>query len=251
MKRQTSWQPVNKWYKDITRDKGHYYHQHVVIPGLLKLLRLHQHDSLLDLACGTGVLARAIPKDVPYAGIDIAKGLIEEAKKQDKNSKHTYTIGDITKPLNLPAQEFSHATCVLALQNVEHFQGVFQNAAKYLQKDGVFIIVINHPMFRIPRQTSWGIDDQSKLQYRKINRYLSPLSIPITAHPGNEKKSPVTWSFHQPLSTYINGLHEAGFSLTQMEEWSSDKESEGKMKKMEDRARNEIPLFMTLVAEKK
>jgi len=38
-----------------------------------------------------------------------------------------------------------------------------------------------------------GIDEANKIEYRRINRYFTPLKIPITTHPG-EAKSSVTWS---------------------------------------------------------
>jgi hypothetical protein len=68
-------------------------------------------------------------------------------------------------------------------------------------------------------------------------------------HPG-QGSGPVTWSFHVPLSTYINVLAEKGFVLEHMEELSSPKESVGKYAKRENTARNEFPLFMVLVFAK-
>ena len=69
--RPTSWQRVAPWYNKITEGGGHYYHQHVVIPGVLRLLELNskfliQNSKVLDLACGNGVLAEALPKDTGY-----------------------------------------------------------------------------------------------------------------------------------------------------------------------------------------
>ena len=127
---------------------------------------------------------------------------------------------------------------------------MIEQTAKHLQLNGTFVIVLNHPAFRIPRQSSWGIDEQNKLQYRKINRYLSPLKIPITAHPG-QKQSALTWSFHNPISYYISLLTHHGFVVDAFEEWASDKESQkGKTGKMENRSRAEIPLFLAIRARK-
>ena len=53
----TSWQRVEKWYNEATGAEGHYYHQHLVMPGILKLFGLQPGNSVLDLACGQGVLA--------------------------------------------------------------------------------------------------------------------------------------------------------------------------------------------------
>ena len=60
----TSWEKSGKWYKNIVGDEGHYYHQKIILPHTLRLLKLQKGDSLLDLACGQGVLERQIPDDV-------------------------------------------------------------------------------------------------------------------------------------------------------------------------------------------
>ena len=247
-----SWQPVSSWYNEIVGDKGHYYHKHVILPQSLRLLRLEPHSDLLDLACGQGVLARNIPEDVTYYGVEVARSLIEAAREQDNASNHHFVLANLERP-TLPIQktEFSHATIILALQNISKYKQVFAHAAQYLKSGGKFLIVLNHPMFRIPRQSSWGIDGVKKTQYRRVDRYLSPLEIPIQAHPGKVSSAAMTWSYHVPLSNYVNDLVSAGFVVTALEEWSSDKVSEGRAAKMENRSRNEIPLFMAILTEKR
>ena len=244
----TSWQPVAKWYDKLVGDKGQYYHQHVVLPNVLRLLSLSDSSKLLDIACGQGIVARSIATSVEYTGFDIAPELINSAKKLDHNPKHTYHIADATKPFPVGEKQFTHATIILALQNIEFPETVIQQTAKHLESNGTIVLVLNHPAFRIPRQSSWGIDESSKLQYRKVNRYLSPLKIPITMNP-SQKQSALTWSFHNPISYYVNLLSKEGFVIDALEEWASDKESVGKASKMENRSRAEIPLFMAIRAK--
>ncbi len=239
----TSWESSHKWYDCLVGEKGHYYHEHVVLPKTLKLLNLQSGDSLLDLGCGQGVLSRRIPAKVDYHGFDISPSLIQEAQKK---SDHKFDIADITKPLPLK-KEFSHAALILVLQNLENHQKAFENAAHHLKPGGHLVIVMNHPCFRVPRQSSWGIDESKKLQYRRIDRYMEPLKVPIQTHPGQSDKSPQTWSFHHPLSTYIEGLAKTGFVVEKLEEWLSDKLSTGSKAKMENRSRLEFPLFLSLL----
>ncbi len=233
---------MGKWYNQLVDREGHYYHKHIIIPGAFRLLAFKNYSSLLDLACGQGVLARNIPKNLYYQGIDLAPSLIEFANKQDLNKLHNYLVSDITKPLPISKKDFTHAAVILALQNIEFPKLVFKNAYNHLQSGGKFLIVINHPYFRIPRQTSWETDSENKTQYRRINRYLSPLKIPIS--------HPLTWSFHYPLSTYSQYLFETGFVIEKIEEWTSDKQSIGRAGKMENRARAEFPLFMAILARR-
>lgn len=244
---QTSWDLVAPWYGKIVGEKGHYFHQNIIIPNSLKLLSLADNSLLLDLGCGQGILARLIPPSVEYTGIDISHSLITTARKLDTNRSHKFIVGDITKDLPLTRNYFTHATLILALQNIAEPEKVITNVAKHLTTKGVLLIVINHPYFRIPRASSWEIDEKNKIQYRRINRYLSPLKIPITTHPG-KPNSPLTWSFHYPLSQYSKWLKDSGFTICMIEEWTSDKISTGKAARMENLARSQFPLFMALLA---
>lgn len=210
---------------------------------------LKPDSKVLDLACGNGVLARSLSTRVEYYGIDTAPSLVKEAQRADRNPLHKYLIADVTKPLAIP-NDFTHAAVILALQNIQNSQKVLGNASKYLIKNGVLVIVLNHPAFRIPRQSSWEIDEGRKIQYRRIDKYMGPMQIPINMNP-SDKHSAVTISYHFPISAYSKMLKDAGFAIDVIEEWTSDKESEGRAARMENRSRSEFPLFLAIKAFKK
>lgn len=241
----TTWETSSSWYDKIVGAKGHYYHQQVILPGVAKLLK--GGTSLLDLACGQGILARHLPKGMKYCGVDGSKSLIQAAKSY--NSPHQFLVHDLCQPLQLPNKEFSHASCILALQNIAKPDVVLQTAFQHLKAAGRFIIVLNHPCYRIPRQSGWGVDEPKKLQYRRVDRYMSELKIPIQTQPSKGETSEQTWSFHHPISFFSAELKKAGFVIDCIEEWCSDKKSMGKTAAMENRSREEFPLFMTIVAK--
>ncbi|MBI5151055.1 MAG: methyltransferase domain-containing protein [Candidatus Pacebacteria bacterium] len=249
LQHKTSWQPVSSWYNKAVGESGHYFHQHVVIPTTLRLLDLHPHDSLLDLACGQGVLERHIPKDIEYVGVDVAPSLVKFAQEHAEPG-HRFITGDITQPLPIQKRDFTHAVVLLALQNIEHPHLALTQATDHLRQNGKLLLIINHPCFRIPRQSSWGIDERNKTQYRRVDRYLSPLSIPIAATPSKGQRSAVTWSYHLPISAYAELLRKAGFVIEIIEELGSDKVSVGTAAKMENRSCAEFPMFMAIVARK-
>lgn len=245
----TSWQKAGKWYGKLVGNKGHYYHQTVVIPKTLRLLGLKSDSKLLDVACGNGVLARSIPREVKYFGVDAAKSLVKHAEEMDRDRSHIYELADVTK--TIPTQElFSHATIILALQNIKEPEKAIKLTSDRLVSGGKLVIVLNHPCFRIPRQSSWEIDEKNKMQYRRINRYLSPLEVPLNVHP-SEKHGPITWTYHRPLSDYAKMLSDSGLVMEKLEEWTSEKESEGRSARMENRAREEFPMFLAIMAVKK
>jgi ubiquinone/menaquinone biosynthesis C-methylase UbiE len=249
MQKNTSWEKIGGWYNKTVGESGSYYHQQVILPNLIRLLELKKNSKLLDLGCGQGVLARAIYSDVEYLGLDLAPSLIEEARKLDRNPKHSYGVADISKELPIRVSGFSQAAIVLTLQNVKHPFKVIKNAAKHLQPNGRLVIVLNHPSFRIPKHSDWEVKNGK--QYRIIDNYMSPVEIPIDSSPFDKKDNQTTWSWHYPLSAYSEMLFDNGFVIEKIEEWVSDKKSEGGMAKIEDQARKEFPLFMTIVACRK
>lgn len=244
----TSWHEVHRWYDDLVGESGHHYHQSLILPQALRLLDLKPASHLLDLACGQGILSRKIPKKTEYVGLDISPELIKAAKQYlPEEASHRFIVHDVTKPLPLAKEsKFSHAACILAIQNIEEPAKVFANIRPFLHPGAKFLIVMNHPAFRIPRQSSWGFDEATKIQYRKINGYMTAQKIPIQMHPG--KGSVTTISFHYPLSAYSKWLKENGFTIDVIEELCSDKVSTGGAAKWENRARREFPLFLTILA---
>ncbi len=243
-----NWDSSEKWYTQCVGEKGHYYHQTIVLPAALKLLSLNESDSLLDLGCGQGVMARHLPESVEYQGIDSSQELISAARRLTRRKNVHFDVGDVLKPLPLEKKDFDRACFILSLQNMEKPDAAIANAGKHLKIGGQLLIFLNHPCFRIPRQSGWGIDEQAKLQYRRMNVYMSEQKIPIQTSPGKGEKSAVTYSYHFPLSSYAKWLNLEGFSIERIDEYCSDKKSEGAKARMENRARLEIPLFLSLLA---
>ena len=245
----TSWNKVSKWYGGLVGEKGHFYHQDLVIPNVLKLLEIRPESKLIDIACGNGVLARHIPKETKYLGFDISPALVKNAQFVDKNKNHKYVVADATKVF--PGDGlYDSAVSILAIQNIKEPDKVIAEAAKKLKNGGRLLIVMNHPVFRIPRQSGWEVDKGNKIQYRRISKYMSAMEIPIEMHPGKHDGQ-FTWSYHRPLSVYSEYLNQAGFLIEKIEEWTSGKTSTGKAAVMENRARDEFPMFMAILAIKR
>lgn len=244
----TSWEDSSKWYHELVGGEGHYYHKQLIFPYLLSILKTKKKEqSLLDLGCGQGAFALALFKEFDYDGVDISPSLIKAAKAQVKSPNRRFHVYDVCQPFDL-GKTFSHVTMILSLQNMADPKEALMNAKRHLKQGGSLILLLNHPCFRIPRQSSWGVDEHKKSQYRRIDHYMTPMTIPIDMRPGREQQE-TTLSFHYPLSYLFSLLHTCGFTVANLHELCSDKESTGKHANMENRARKEIPLFLALVAK--
>ena len=175
-KSQSSWETSSQWYDKIVGEAGHYYHQKIILPGLDKLLSTSDFSSiaLLDVGCGQGVLASHYPNLKEYLGIDSSASLIKAAKKSHPQKNYQFLVADATAPLPVKKEHFTHAILMLSLQNMANPEAVIRSISSSLQKGGQLIIILNHPCFRIPKHSSWDIDQKNNMQSRKLNSYMSP-----------------------------------------------------------------------------
>jgi SAM-dependent methyltransferase len=248
-KRDTSWEKSAGWYDGIIGAQGSEIYQRVVIPGALGLLKPARGEAVLDLGCGQGVFARSLAaKGCAVTGLDAAPSLIRKAREYPSREPIHYLARDAAHLHGLGP--FDAVSAILALQNMPHPDQVCHAAAAALRPGGRMLWVMNHPCFRIPRQTSWGWDEEKKIQYRRLDVYASKLSIPILMHPGKHGSESTT-SFHHSLTDLMGFGLRAGFLLAGLEEWVSEKQSEpGPRSRAENRARREFPLFLALLWHK-
>lgn len=250
----TSWGGVAEWYDKHLEKAGDTYHDKVVHPNLLRMLGDIKGKHIVDLACGQGNFSRMLADQGAHVvGVDLGKELIALAEKKNEgyafkihyytsSSDDLYMVKDGTQDV---------VVCVLALQNIETLQGTLAEVGRVLKKGGAFMAVLNHPAFRVPRESAWGYDEAEQTQYRRIDAYLSESKIKIDMTPGATKDKKFTVSFHRPLQVYIKALSKYGFAITRLEEWESHRASQkGPRKTAEDKARKEIPLFLSFGAVK-
>ena len=245
----TSWEKVADWYDNLLGGEGTYQGE-LILPNLLRLMEVKRGDTVLDLACGQGFFSREFAKlGANVTGVDASRSLIALAKKHSLPDIDFY-IADAGAIAFVKNGSIDKAAIVLALQNIENVAGTLKECFRVLAHGGSLYIVMNHPAFRVPQASGWGWDEKEKVQYRRIDRYLSELKVGIQMHPG-ERPGERTLSFHRPLQFYFKALHKAGFSVSLLEEWNSHKRSQpGPRAKAEDLARKEIPLFLCVVARK-
>ena len=132
---------------------------------------------------------------VEVTGIDASDQLIAAAR-QRSDGAIAYRVADARELSFLPADCFDACACLLAIQNIHPVQPVFDGVARVLKPWGRFVIVMMHPAFRGLKETSWGWDDAKKVQFRRVDRYLTPRKTPIVTHPGKDPDQ-YTWTFHK------------------------------------------------------
>ncbi len=246
----TSWGRVAQWY-DTAMQREDSYHKTVILPNLNRLLSIKKGEHLLDLGCGNGFFSEHFARaGAQVVGVDLSKEFIVAAQQRASAQKLPirYHTGSADRLGMIATNSIDTILIVLAIQNMENYEGVFAESARVLKKSGRLAIVMNHPIFRIPKKTSWGWDMNAQVQYRRIDSYLSKEKIAIQMHPGARRQE-ITTSFHRPLQSYAAALRNVGFCISNLEEWISQKQStSGPRAPLENHARKEFPLFLFIEA---
>jgi SAM-dependent methyltransferase len=258
--KQTSagWDAVAGWYNGWMGEAGSKHHRNIAIPAVLDLLALRPGEKLLDLGAGQGVLAPYVAeRGTDYTGVEISPRLLEYARRMHGKSGR-FVHGDVTRLPQLgrvPAKNFDAAVFLLSLQDINPLQGALAGAAWALKPGGRLVLFLTHPCFRVPRQSGWGWDDGRKLRFRRVDSYLSALAVPMKSYaadgnqPPKKEGSGTTVSYHRPLEEYINSLADCGFLVERIKEIPTYKEAtRGEMVAAENRANQEIPLFLAIRA---
>lgn len=231
--------------------RGSEHHRLFAIPAVLELLGLQAGESLLDIGAGQGVLApHAAAAGARYTGVDASERLIRRARCRHGRCGR-FLVGDAHRLQAIPGLEaaaFDAAVFLLSIQDMDDLEAVLASASAALRSGGRLAVLMRHPCFRIPRQSGWGWDASRKLEYRRIDRYLSPLHVPnrVELRRGRAR----TLSFHRPLSDYVNGLAAAGLALEAMKEIAVPRWDRA-LGRFGAEGSGEIPLFLGLRASRR
>ena len=247
------WDPVADWYTGWTGAEGSEHHRRLAIPALLELLRPEPGEHVLDVGCGPGVLAPHVARaGARYTGVDAGRRMLAFARRHH-GGHGRFLLGDATRLGELPGLEaasFDAAVFLLSIQDIDPLDDALASAAWALGGGGRVVLLMTHPCFRVPRQSGWGWDPGRRLRFRRVDRYLTPLEVPMKPYGGDRRGA--TRSYHRPLGAYVNGLAAHGLLADAVQEIPTHREAPpGPRARAERLAGREIPLFLGLRAVKR
>lgn len=245
------WDPLADWYTGWVGEAGSEHHRYLAIPAVLDLLAPARGEQILDIGAGPGVLAPAIAKaGASYLGVDASPRLLAYARRTH-GAHGRFLLGDAARLDQLPelrGGSFDGAVFLLSVQDMDPLDAVLASAAWALCSGGRLVILMTHPCFRVPRQSGWGWDEGRKLRFRRVDRYLTPLAVPLKTYPGGRG---ATRSYHRPLEVYVSSLANCGLLIDRLLELPTYQiAAEGPHARAESLANREFPVFLGLRAWK-
>lgn len=186
-----------------------------------RLLSTHLSDArVLDIACGEGYLSRHLAPLGPRSvlGIDLSTQLIAIANERNDASNATFEVGDA---MTLDAIEDASIDVVvsqMAMMDIADHRALFGAVRRVIVRDGVFVFSLLHPCFEGPH-------DEPEHPRHELDAEGAPIAVIVRnyASEGHWQSGASgirghVGSYHRMLSTYINDLLDAGFSLERLEE---------------------------------
>ncbi|MGH2429930.1 MAG: class I SAM-dependent methyltransferase [Candidatus Limnocylindria bacterium] len=250
-RKETSWERVATWYDGWVGDRGSDYHRALAIPAVLELLDPREGEEILDVGGGQGVLAPYLAESGAHLTVvDASRRLISAARRRHARlSNAHFMVGDARElhaVAGLDEAAFDGAVFLLSIQDMDPLEAVVRSVDWALRPAARVVMLMTHPAFRQPRHSGWGFDEGRKLQYRRIDSYLTPMAVPMKSLGGGLP----TRSFHRPIGDYVNALAGAGFAtdaVLELPDLPPDRRP-GKAARADERAHAEIPIFLALRA---
>lgn len=121
-----------------------------------------QPRSILDLGCGEGWLARALPKNIRYYGVDGSQSLIQSAKEKNKTQKFSVvSYDDIAAKKWILEEKTDLVVFNFSLLDKE-IVTLLKSSSDFLEDTGHIVIQTLHPCFSAKEYVDqWNEDDFS------------------------------------------------------------------------------------------
>jgi demethylmenaquinone methyltransferase/2-methoxy-6-polyprenyl-1,4-benzoquinol methylase len=124
---------------------------------LVSMLALRGHETVLDIACGTGDITFALGRSLSRGralGLDITQGMLDiadEKRRVAEIDSVSFLRGDIMK-LPFPDASFDCVTGGYALRNVPDLAGALKEISRTLKPGGrIYSLDFGHPPLRLYR----------------------------------------------------------------------------------------------------
>ncbi len=189
-------------------DEGDSARRWLLNPTIFALLGDPKGKRILDAGCGQGYLSRLLARhEAQVTGLEPAMPWYAAAVAQEEI--HPLGIVYVQADLStLPSTQpqligtFNVVIANMVLMDIPDYEAAIRSCAAVLVPGGIFICTLLHPCFE-ESSVAW-------LRKRSIETrdYLQPTT----------REQVIGYLFHRPLSSYINTLLNAGFTLRRMNE---------------------------------
>ncbi|WP_404456762.1 class I SAM-dependent methyltransferase [Virgibacillus necropolis] len=212
-------------------------------PVLKSLMPELRNKGVLDLGCGYGWHCRFAREQhaSSVVGVDISEKMLQKAREKTDDPLISYLKMPI-EDINFSDSQFDVVISSLAFHYIKSFETICKKVYANLKPGGTFVFSVEHPIFTSRNEQDWYFDDQGNRLHWPVDNYQSEGVRETTFLTENVVK------YHRTISTYINDLIGAGFSIRAVKEPTPTHEMLKNLPEMKHE--NRRPMFLILSAEK-
>ncbi|MFX0074561.1 MAG: class I SAM-dependent methyltransferase [Candidatus Hermodarchaeota archaeon] len=213
----------------LTVEEENYHHKYRILPHVYRMLNVQKGETILDVACGKGDIARDLTKSGgKVTGIDISK-MLDYAIEREKNEKLGITYLKMNAERltdNFDRASFDKIVCNMALMDIEDYKTTIQQIYYVLKENGIFVFSILHPTFSSPATMGLRIPHDSQRNEDRIRVILNYFDErPVISSYGTSPPCCMqALIFPRTISSYLNELANNNLILKEMREPKASKE---------------------------
>ncbi len=207
---------IAQWYDEGIR-RGSWLHG-AAVATVLELAGEVAGRSVCDLACGQGVVARQLAeRGARVVGIDVSERLLEIAREDERARPLAvaYYRDDAQTLAMLADESFDGVVCNLALMDIPDLPAATRAVRRVLRPGGWLAFAITHPCLDAVLGRERIVGDADGAAGRTVRSYF------VEGRWWSENRAGVrgqVGAYPRTLSTYLNTLVSAGFSIERLSE---------------------------------
>ncbi|GHO45125.1 class I SAM-dependent methyltransferase [Ktedonospora formicarum] len=200
-----SWSTYSRSMIEALGNEGDFARQHILNPHLFSLLGDLSGKTIMDAGCGHGYLSRLMAqRGARVYAIEPSENLYRYAIEQEQKTPLgiTYLQEDLTvMPSRTKLTDgFDALVANMVFMDIPDYEDAIHNCISLLKPGGSLIFSITHPCFE-ESSSEWETKG-----YVAVHEYLHEHTHPNL----------YGYTFHRPLSAYLNLLMRAGCTLQQI-----------------------------------
>ncbi|WP_458352719.1 class I SAM-dependent methyltransferase [Peribacillus frigoritolerans] len=213
---------------------------------LKELIPNLRNKTVLDLGCGFGWHCRFAREQQASSvvGVDISDNMLQRARDKTDDPCISYIKMPI-EDIDFSGSEFDVVISSLAFHYIESFEAICKKVHDCLKPGGTFVFSVEHPIFTSRNEQAWYDDDYGNHLHWPVDNYQYEGVRETTFLTENVVK------YHRTISTYMNDLIGAGFSIKAVKEPMPSDDMLKRVPEMKDENRRPMFLMISAVKEPK
>ena len=226
------WDQKAEFWDALHGDEGNRFHRTLISPAVERLLTLQAGERVLDIACGSGVMARRLAElGGRVTAVDFSASLIARAQTRGQRGgvPIEYGVADATDEDALVVWgegQYDAVVSTMALMDMPVLAPLYRAVRRLLKANGRFVFATAHPAFNSsnPIFAMEQADHNGELVVTRTFKIAGYLDIPPVKAVGAPNEPVPHYYYHRPLHELLGEAFAAGLVLDGMEEPTFDPE---------------------------